>query len=65
MSTLCFIQADTDSVPSTGQGQFLAGGVYSIATEVFPDRFPTSELTNAYLVTGLVSPSSLIRLHYC
>ncbi|KAH9837855.1 alpha beta-hydrolase [Rhodofomes roseus] len=37
----------------TGQGPFLAGGSYSIATEVFPDRFSADELTNAYLVTAV------------
>ena len=33
---------------------FLAGGAYPTATYVFPDRFPTSELSNAYVVTGTV-----------
>lgn len=34
---------------------FLAAGAYSIATEVFPDRFSPEELTNGYLVTLAVS----------
>ena len=33
---------------------FLAGGAYTTATYVFPDRFSTSELSNAYVVTGTV-----------
>ncbi|KZP10712.1 alpha beta-hydrolase [Athelia psychrophila] len=39
------------SVNSTALPVFSAGGVYSIATEVFPDRFSKSELTNGYLVS--------------
>ncbi|KAF7796598.1 hypothetical protein EIP86_007780 [Pleurotus ostreatoroseus] len=36
----------------TAMPPFLAGGAYTTATYVFPDRFPTSELSNAYVVTG-------------
>ncbi|EMD39654.1 hypothetical protein CERSUDRAFT_92149 [Gelatoporia subvermispora B] len=36
---------------ATGQGYFLAGGAYSTATEVFPQRYSSGELPNAYLVT--------------
>lgn len=64
MSSLHYHEADIYSVHSTGQGEFLAGGVYSIATEVFPDRFSSDELTNAYLVTGLVSPSTYSSYPY-
>ena len=35
----------------TGQATFFAGGAYSTATEVFPNRWPKQELTSTYLTT--------------
>lgn len=43
------------TVNGTANPLLLTGGAYSIATEVFPDRFSTDELTNGYLVTLAVS----------
>jgi pimeloyl-ACP methyl ester carboxylesterase len=37
--------------PRTANPLFIVGAAYSIATEVFPDRFSPGELTNGYLVT--------------
>lgn len=48
------------AVIRTGQPTFYAGGAYSIATEVFPNRWPNGELTNAYLTTLAVSKLSLL-----
>ena len=39
----------------TANPLLLTGGAYSIATEVFPDRFSSDDLTNGYLVTLAVS----------
>lgn len=39
------------SHPRTGPNFLLAAGAYSIATDVFPERFAKEELSNSYLVT--------------
>ncbi|KZT68612.1 hypothetical protein DAEQUDRAFT_324349 [Daedalea quercina L-15889] len=49
----------------TGQGSLLPGSAYSIATEVFPDRFSTDGLTNAYPVIVIISQVSHSQLATC
>lgn len=45
----------------TALPSFVAGGAFTTATLVFPERFPTSELSSAYVVTGTVCRFPFLR----
>lgn len=44
---------------STAMAAFTTGSAFSIATQVFPNRFPNGSLPNTYLVSGLPQTNQL------